>query len=634
MRLYSNTYFIYRGSPLAAAELKEKMKIASIALIKEKVTHTVADARTTFYSLALKDTENLFRCQLQLQPPERGLVFSYLFSPSIAKFHDSELEYQVQTILDSELPGLVDVFNLSDDMLKLLSEKSFCNDEQNNIPIDTWFIEDKDYTCELSLEKLESRKDNFSKVCDKLNVLNLTPDWAFILKDTIEKRLNVLAWKDNWSTSMVPVHLKWLHVLILPWISYVTPKTEDIDANWNSFLREKIKAEHVLYEMIYQSRIPDIFDIIREYPSTKNAILDFHVVATKRGLLDGLKNKLLQELQGRLLQQGASATDILQQYIACIQCLSIIDPSCGIMVPIIETIEHYMKSYRKDVVQGVVELIRDQNEDDVFTPAEESDLYVFKQSELNEEEIPKDTVIIKEDKPAELRRLQQKSRDPVAMLISMCSSLKDFIKGYSNKLGEVLLTTKNYDTEEEVRKLELLKRNFPPDTFLRCDIMLKDMDDSRRLDKSIHDSAGIDNNFHAIILSRCYWPWGGDEDDLRETIEEESNLNLSSEQQGIIETYDSEYRRTKASRKLKFLPSLGSVTLELEFQSKVLTVDASPEAVLVLGLFETKDNLFTKEEATVKTGISKEKVVESLEFWMKQEVLMLCANGTYQLVEE
>lgn len=92
--------------------------------------------------------------------------------------------------------------------------------------------------------------------------------------------------------------------------------------------------------------------------------------------------------------------------------------------------------------------------------------------------------------------------------------------------------TKNYDTEEEVRKLELLKRNFPPDTFLRCDIMLKDMDDSRRLDKSIHENTGIDNNFHTIILSRCYWPWGGDEDDLRETIEEESNLSLSSEQKG------------------------------------------------------------------------------------------------------
>lgn len=213
---------------MAAAELREKMKIASIALIGEKITHTVMDARTIFYSLALKDTENLFRCQLQQQPSGERFAFAHLFSTSIAKYHDRDLEYQVQTILDSALPGLVDVFNLSDDMLKVLSEKSFCNDEQNDIPIDDWLIEDKDNNCHLSLEELEIRKSNFSKVCDKLNTLCLTPDWTLILKDIIENRLNVSEWKNNWSISMVSVHLKWLHVLILPWISYVMPKTEDI----------------------------------------------------------------------------------------------------------------------------------------------------------------------------------------------------------------------------------------------------------------------------------------------------------------------------------------------------------------------------------------------------------------------
>jgi hypothetical protein len=51
----------------------------------------------------------------------------------------------------------------------------------------------------------------------------------------------------------------------------------------------------------------------------------------------------MNRLQSRLLHQGASAVDILQQYIACIQCLSIIDPSCDIMVPVIELIENYMR---------------------------------------------------------------------------------------------------------------------------------------------------------------------------------------------------------------------------------------------------------------------------------------------------
>lgn len=131
-----------------------------------------------------------------------------------------------------------------------------------------------------------------------------------------------------------------------------------------------------------------------------------------------------------------------------------------------------------------------------------------------------------------LRRLHEKSRDPVAMLISMCDSPKDFIKGYSDKLGEVLLSTKEYDTDQEVRRLELLKRNFPSDTFIRCDIMLRDLDDSRRLDKMIHENRGIGKSFHAIILSRCYWPGGGDDDDIDDEEEDDSNVQLWPEQKG------------------------------------------------------------------------------------------------------
>jgi hypothetical protein len=193
------------------------------------------------------------------------------------------------------------------------------------------------------------------------------------------------------------------------------------------------------------------------------------------------------------------------------------------------------------VVQGVVELIRDDEDEDLLSQTKEEHIYVFKQSELTNQEAPRDTVIVEEDRPgnfslqtvicwlakaftAKLRRLQEKSKDPVAMLISMCSTLKHFIKGYSDKLGEVLLTTKNYDTDAEVRRLELLKRNFPPDAFIRCDIMLKDVDDSRRLDKSAHENKGINPSFHALILSRKYWPGGGDDDtDEDEGEDEEAN---------------------------------------------------------------------------------------------------------------
>ncbi|KAI8087471.1 hypothetical protein BDF21DRAFT_414476 [Thamnidium elegans] len=623
------------GSSLAATELKDKVKYTSIALIKEKITSSFTTARTIFYDAGSNTIEHLFRSHLQTHAKP---TFAYLFSHRISKYQGPDLEYQVQTILDSNLPGLVDVFNLSDEMLKESSTKSFRNDEQNDIEIDNWLIPDHTHT--LTLEQYEQKRLVFSTVCEKLNVLLLTPDWIFILKEKIEARLNTLLWKDNWTVSMVSVQLKWLHVLILPWLSYVIPKSGDVDSDWNNFLRQKIKAEHVLYELIYQSRIPKIFDIIRDYPTTKEAILDFHVIATKRDLLQDLQQKLMEELQDRLLHLGASASDILQQYIACIQCLAIIDPSCGIMGPVIEMIESYMKRYRNDAVQGVVELIRDQEEDEFFPAVQEEDVYVFKQSELTNQETPRDTVIIKEDKPAMLRRLQQKSRDSVAMLISMCNSLEDFIKGYSNKLGEVLLLTKNYDTDAEVRKLELLKRHFPAHTFLRCDIMLRDLDISRRLDKSIHENKDVSESLHAIIMSGFYWPGGDDDsdvDDLGEDDEEEiglSSLQSWPEFERSVRAYETEFKKAKASRKLKFVPSMGSVTLELEFKTRKLKLDVCPEAALIIALFKTKEDSFTRDQIKLQVKISKEKVVEQLDFWIKQQVLELSAEGYFQLIED
>lgn len=157
------------------------------------------------------------------------LRFAYLFSSTVSKYEGEDLEYQVQSILDSNLPGLVDVFNLSDDMLKQACIESFCNDEQNEIDVSRWLIPDNSFRP--SVEEHEENRKLFSQVCGKLNVLSLTPNWINILKETIKKRLDTLAWRDNWSDSIVSVQLKWLHVLILPWLSYVIPSTGDTGKN-------------------------------------------------------------------------------------------------------------------------------------------------------------------------------------------------------------------------------------------------------------------------------------------------------------------------------------------------------------------------------------------------------------------
>lgn len=70
-----------------------------------------------------------------------------------------------------------------------------------------------------------------------------------------------------------------------------------------------------------------------------------------------------------------------------------------------------------------------------------------------------------------------------------------------------------------------------------------------------------------------------------------------------LEEYDQEFRKIKKSRKLKFLPTKGSVRLNLEFESRTFTVDVSPEAATILSLFEGKGTNSIKVHDYMQTHI-------------------------------
>lgn len=55
-----------------------------------------------------------------------------------------------------------------------------------------------------------------------------------------------------------------------------------------------------------------------------------------------------------------------------------------------------LRQYRNDIIDGAVELIRGQG-DDAFQNSENGYVYVFKQSEINDEEAPRTGIVIEED---------------------------------------------------------------------------------------------------------------------------------------------------------------------------------------------------------------------------------------------
>jgi len=92
--------------------------------------------------------------------------------------------------------------------------------------------------------------------------------------------------------------------------------------------------------------------------------------------------------------------------------------------------------------------------------------------------------------------------------VSIYGSKEVFVREYQNLLADRLFVLTNYDTDQEVKSVELLKLRFGDAAFHTCEVMLKDIADSKRTDHAIHQllTEAADVPMHAQILSRLFWP--------------------------------------------------------------------------------------------------------------------------------
>ena len=91
-------------------------------------------------------------------------------------------------------------------------------------------------------------------------------------------------------------------------------------------------------------------------------------------------------------------------------------------------------------------------------------------------------------------------------------------------LSNRLLSQFSYHTEREIRNLELLKCRFGETSLQQCEVMLKDISDSKRINNAILGEdqpegkgllAGRPFPVNAIILSAQFWPQFKDQENLQ-----------------------------------------------------------------------------------------------------------------------
>ncbi|KAK1777352.1 Cullin family-domain-containing protein [Copromyces sp. CBS 386.78] len=265
-----------------------------------------------------------------------------------------------------------------------------------------------------------------------------------------------------------------------------------------------------------------------------------------------------------------------------------------------------------------------------------------------------------------------KSEDVIGTLISALGSEDVFIKEFITIVAERLLSLSDPARfDQELRVLDLLKRRFGEAALQNCDVMIKDIEDSRRLDVAIrrawdeqrtltaatpvtmsgHFLRSADKRkkaalqrqqqqqqleptqYHARILSRLFWP----------TLDREHFLLPDP----IVEEqkrYEQGYEHLKSNRKLTWLNQLGTVRVELELRDRTVTVDCTtPQATVIYAFNDSEDSdsddtrieidnklpaRRTVDELYSTLQMDEDLITSCLEYWVSKNVLRRLRSPT------
>lgn len=197
----------------------------------------------------------------------------------------------------------------------------------------------------------------------------------------------------------------------------------------------------------------------------------------------------------------------------------------------------------------------------------------------------------------------------------------------------------------QIRVLELLKLRFGEGALQACEVMLRDVLDSRRVDTSIRNDQKLHLDsqsnptpeFHTKILSRLFWPALNSE-----------TFSIPTEMAALQSRYSSGFETLKQSRKLTWLPALGQVSVKLDLEDREVVEEVQTWQASVIYAFQgpnnnddDNDDTSSPSSPTTKTvqqltdalSMDESLVRNALTFWVGKLVLAESAPSTYSVLE-
>ena len=397
-------------------------------------------------------------------------------------------------------------------------------------------------------------------------------------------------------------------------------------------------------------RTSELFDVIVEWPASSGAVEDLRHFTTHPAARAYVTQSFIAILNQRLLHPGASTVEILQLYVSIIRAFHLLDPKGVLLDRIARPIRRYLRD-RDDTVKVIVSgLLAEPHAVDKQALPSSGDTLVELSTELakahqlslqsNTSELDWDDMNwVPDPVDAAPDYRKSKSSDVIDSLISLFESKETFVKELQALLGDRLLQ-KREDFDQEMSVLELLKVRFGDSALQACEVMLKDISDSRRVDSSVRKDQGLSKppsrmhskrpaqvqipQLHAKILSRFFWPEIQDQE-----------FKVPDEIAYLQHRYSTGFEGLKNSRKLTWRNGLGQVTVELELGDRSFVDEVSTWQATVIYAFQSDEDDATKtiSDLASELDMTVALVRSACLFWVSKRILSEVHRDTFRVLE-
>ncbi|PFH59684.1 hypothetical protein XA68_12036 [Ophiocordyceps unilateralis] len=389
-------------------------------------------------------------------------------------------------------------------------------------------------------------------------------------------------------------------------------------------------------------RIRELFDIVLHWPRSRGGLEDLRsAVTTPRRRLQ-LTDAFSAALQKRLLHPGRSTLAILQTYIAMIRTFHALDASKVLLDRVAHALQLYL-CQRDDAIRIVVTGLL-ANPKTASAAVEGSNRLVELAAMLNDASQQRgrsddddmdwnDMAWVPDPVDAGVNYKRPKSEDVIGTLISALGSHDIFIKEFQLIVAERLLSNQS-EFHQEVKVLGLLKKRFGEVALQNCDVMIKDIYDSRRVDATLCKNLAAGRTlvgapaYHSKILSRLFWP------SLRK-----EGFRVPAPVAAAQSRYEAGFEQLKTARKLGWLDHLGSATVRLELEDRSVELECSTyEAAVIYAFHDDVDDSGASRRRTFNElwqhlTMDEDLLALALSFWLSKRVLRNVGDQTYEVLE-